>query len=273
MGEAAIHFFVIKVQDLPALNYLAAGYPRPVALAWINRGTDQALRPSTVEQLLRTMFNPDLSDNLRRLQANAGLRAEFETEGRRNGFHKAFRAALDDYVSACSHIVAGIFPDRSSAEAAIIGLKANRVPERAISQMWRTGQFIQPGSIIPKGHSKTSIASAASGGGIVGALLGVGLLLAPGIGGLAAAGGIAAQALGSIGAFGSALGATGGAIARMLTDIDVDGREAEFYAASVLKGSVVVGVDLHRSGLERHFVQELLHRHGARWPFGAGMEN
>ncbi|MCJ2178703.1 hypothetical protein [Novosphingobium album (ex Hu et al. 2023)] len=266
-GGVAIHCFVIKAMELPALNYLASGYPKPVTLEWINRGTDVKLKPSKVEQLLRTMFKPNISDSIAKDQANAGLRVGFDSESDRNRFAAEFRKALILQDNSTANVVSGVFPDRTSAEEAVLCLQANGVPGNAISLMWRAGQFMEPDGEFPKGHSKMSIAGATMGGGIAGALVGITLLAVPGVGVLATAGAVAASAVSSIGAIGGAIGATGGAIARLLTDIDIEGREAEYYAERVVKGMVFVAVDLPEAGLDRAFIQDVLQKQGASRPF------
>lgn len=255
------------MMDLPALNFLEVEYPRPTALEWINRGTDLRLRPSKVDQLLRTVFEAKPSASIVRDRNNAGLRAAFRSEQERNQFAEAFRRAQAIQQTVRLKSVSGAFPDRNLAEAAVTSLQANGVPRPAISIMWRTGQFIEPSGALPKGHSKASVASATAVGGIAGAIVGLSLLFVPGLGGIVAAGSIAAAAIGNIGALGSAVGATGGAIARMLTDIDVDGREAEFYESQVIKGLVFVSVEMPIAGLEPAFVHDVLEKHGARRPF------
>lgn len=63
MGQTvtAAPAFVIKAEELAALNYLDREHPRPREIEWINRGTDQILKPSTVDMLLRTLFRDVVS--------------------------------------------------------------------------------------------------------------------------------------------------------------------------------------------------------------------
>jgi hypothetical protein len=56
--------FVIKVDELPALNFLNPDHSRPLMTEWINRGTDQKMRRSTIDQMLRTMNQVDPSPSV-----------------------------------------------------------------------------------------------------------------------------------------------------------------------------------------------------------------
>lgn len=86
--------FVIKAEDLPLLNYLPGRIPRPRRLEWINRGTNQRLRFSSVAMLMRTLFREVRhSPSVRRLQKAAGLRVVFRDMEERQAFANAFRQA------------------------------------------------------------------------------------------------------------------------------------------------------------------------------------
>lgn len=88
-----------------------------------------------------------------------------------------------------------------------------------------------------------SVAAAVAGGGIAGALLGIGMLIiVPGLGAVAAAGAIAGS-VSSVASLSGIFGATGGAMVKMLTDHDVDGREANYYERQIRRGRVFVSVD------------------------------
>ena len=85
--------FVIPAQHLPALNSIAPDYPRPKRLEWINRTTDQPLRRTTVEMLLRTLFQTRTSQSAARLRCSSGLRVVFANEADRWTFAMQFRDA------------------------------------------------------------------------------------------------------------------------------------------------------------------------------------
>lgn len=112
------------------------------------------------------------------------------------------------------------------------------------------------------GASKGSVAAAVAGGGVVGALLGVAALAVPGVGPLAAAGAIAASAVPTGAGVGAAVGATGGAIARMLGDHDVEGRDAEYYEEHINRGGIFVSVDTRRAEGTSETTRDILRSHG-----------
>lgn len=86
--------FVIKAEELPALNRIGADFPRPQALEWIDRGRDTKLRPTTIEMLVRTLFRDTPSPSVKRLHHSAGLRVVFRSESDRQLFATMFRKAL-----------------------------------------------------------------------------------------------------------------------------------------------------------------------------------
>ena len=84
-------YFVIRAEDLILLNQLPADHPRPVGLEWINRGTDQKLRPSSVDLLLRTIYRSiSPSPSVARLHHSAGLRVRFGSNDDREKFATTF---------------------------------------------------------------------------------------------------------------------------------------------------------------------------------------
>lgn len=228
-------FYVIKVDELPALNYLNPDHSRPVLAEWINRGTDQKMRRSTIDQLLRTLNEPSPSPSVSQMQQSAGLRLAFATDADRDNFANAFSAARLQLGAAHQHHVTAVFDDLVHAERVVEQLLQADVPRHAITVLSRAGQL----AILDddwRGHSKSSVAAAVTGGGLTGALFGIGVLaLVP------AAAPIAAFS--SVASVSAIFGATGGAMLRMLTDKDVDGREANYYEKQIRRGRVFVTVD------------------------------
>ena len=236
--------YVIKAEELAALIFLNPGHPLPLTIEWINRGTDQKMRRTTIDQLLRTLQQRDASPSVKRLQQSSGLRLEFSTSHARDAFATAFAAALVQFGVTRQFLISSIFDDMPAAEQAVGALKAAGIPADAISIFCRTGQSPGPESVVGRGHSKFSVASAIAGGGVAGALLGAGLLtVVPGVGPIVAAGVIAGAAIPSVTAVSAALGATGGAMARMLSDRDVDGREANYFEKQIKRGRVFLSID------------------------------
>lgn len=260
--------FVIRAEDLPAVYYLAVTHPRPKSVEWINRGTNQRLRPTTTDMLLRTLFQPTDSPSVQRLRETAGLRIAFRSERDRALFANEFEKARERERAAKAHVVSAIFDSRDKAEEAISGLRAAGFPEHSISLLCRASQFMDPEAEWPKGHGPLDVAGAVAGSGVAGALLGLAFLLVPGVGTVAAAGAIATSAIGSVASVSGIIAATGGAIAKMLTDHDVDGVSAAYYDRQIQRGKVLVSVDSKVPKVDRALAQEILASFGGRTPNG-----
>ncbi|MDE2561334.1 MAG: hypothetical protein KGL48_03725 [Sphingomonadales bacterium] len=255
--------YVIKVEELPILNQLEANHPRPCKVEWINRGTDQRLRKSSIDVLMRTLFQDMASPSVVRLHRSSGLRVIFASSKEREAFAAAFEIARIRKNENSRHIVTCIFDGRDHAGRAIDELIKAGVSKDAISLLWRTSQFIDTDVEWPEGHSKMSVAGATAGGGVAGALAGVALLMLPGIGPVAAAGAIAASALSSVAAVSSIIGATGGAIARMLTDNDVDSVLANYYEQKIRNGKLFVSIENYESAISYEIISEIMRKnHG-----------
>lgn len=256
--------YVIKAEDLRAINYLATDHPRPRSVEWINRGTDQTMRPTTTAMLLRTLYKTTRSPSVQKLHDSAGLRVVFRTEKDREAFAAAFRKACQQEQVLKDDVICAMFDDREAAEKAISGLRERGVPMRAISMLFRASQFMDTEAEWPEGHKPFSVAGAIAGGGVAGALVGLGVLLVPGVGPVAAGGAIAASALSSMASVSGVIGATGGALAKMLTDHDVDGVTATQYDDEIRRGKVFLSVDTRIAGGLGDTAAEIMERHGGR---------
>ncbi|WP_427965044.1 hypothetical protein [Altererythrobacter sp.] len=256
--------YVIKAEELLAINYLPPDHPRPRHVEWINRGTDQKMRPTTTDQLLRTLYQNTDTPSIRKLHETAGLRVQFRTDAERDRFAAAFAKARELEHVRKDHVLTALFESREEAESAIKELDREGVPSDAISLLCRASQFMDPDTNWPDGHSTVSVASAIAGGGVAGAVLGVGILLVPGVGPVAAAGAIAGSALSSIASVSGIIGATGGAIAKMLTDHDVDGVSAAQYDTQIKRGKIFVSVDTHVGNIDPVAVSAIFERFGGR---------
>ena len=261
--------FVIKPDELAALNYLSPDHPHPQRIQWINRGTDQELKPSTVAMLLRTLYLDIASPSVVRLHRSAGLRVVFRNERDRERFARAFAAARDQVNSTQRHLVTAVFDGRMQADRAVAELKEAGIPEQSISLLWRANQFLDPQTDFPEGHSKLSVVGATAGGGVAGAIFGIAVLAVPGVGPMAAAGAIAASVIPSVAATSGILGATGGAIARMLTDHDVDGVSATYYQQQIQRGKIFVSVDTRIAKGQRDTARLIMRQCGGRAPRSA----
>ncbi len=256
--------FVIKTEQLAGLNYLASNHPRPQQVEWINRGTDQKLRRSSVDMLLRTMGHDIASPSVVRLHRTSGLRLIFKTEKQRSQFSTAFEAARHQVLGCQHHVVTGIFDDREQAERAVSELKQGDLPEESISLLWRASPFMSPDFEWPPGHKKRSVAGATASGAIAASIFGVGLFMIPGIGPVAVMGPIAEAAMTSLSAFSAIIGATGGAIAKMLTDYDVDSVSAIYCQQQVKRGKIFVSVDTRIAQGQGRYAKEMLRQLGGR---------
>jgi hypothetical protein len=263
--------YVIKAEELSALNYLDPGHPQPLLIEWIDRGTDKPLRPTTVEQLLRTQTNIEASPSITRLRDAAGLRAVFETSAERDRFAGAFTAARAKLAVRKQYMLAAIFGNIANAEAVVAELKRAGIPEDSISLLWQAQH--NPAAINgpEAGHTRFSIAAATAGAGVAGALLGVGFLaLIPGIGAIAAAGAAAAVTIQSVATISGIFGATGGAMAKMLTDLDVDDRDVGYFETQIRRGRVFLAVDTRIAKSHSARAREILLTHGGRKPEHSG---
>ena len=266
MGDsgASAHAFVVKAEELPALYYLDEAHPRPLALEWINRGTDQPLRRTTVEMLLRTLFGPVKTPSVRKLHRSAGLRASFRSERERGQFAKVFKSAIDEMHRARQHVIMAVFEQQDSARKAVGKLTIEGIPEEAISMVWRASEYLSEKYEPAEGHGTTEIAGVVAGAGLAGAVLGVATLMIPGVGPVAVAGAMAAQAIPSVAAVSSVIAATGGAIAKMLTDADVDGVSATLYEREITRGRIFVSVNTDGLDADRDRIEQILAKEGGK---------
>lgn len=162
------------------------------------------------------------------------------------------------------NVISAVFDSRQEAQRAVEELRSAGIGDSAISIVGRPDGHSADGGDdnADDGHSKGGIAAAVAGGGVAGALLGVAALAIPGVGPLAAAGAIAASAVPTGAGIGAAVGATGGAITKMLTDHDVDGRDAEYYEERIQSGGVFVSVDTRQAGGQAELARDVLQRNG-----------
>lgn len=255
--------YVIKPEELLALNFLDDDHPRPADAEWINRGTDQKLKPSTVQMLQRTLFRDMAPPSVVQLHRSAGLRVIFHTEQERQEFAAAFAAARAKESQRRKSTVTATFDSRAEAEEAITALVDAGFSEERISLLWRVSQLEGSNLRFREGHSVLSVASAIAGGGFAGALLGAAVLIIPGLGFVAAAGAIAAAAP-SVAGVSGVIGATGGAITRMLDDHDVEGIAANHYEQQINRGKVFVTVDVTDDDARRDEARSLFRQFGGK---------
>lgn len=264
MQHAISQCYVVPAMQISALNYLAPDHPTPAEVHWINRGTDQFLRPATVDQLLRTMHREKTSPSVARLREAAGLRAVFTSDFQRNDFARRFRQALGEEKNHNKHVAAAAFPTREAAELATSRIVEAGIPRDAVCILYKASQFLEKEVGHPGGHTRAKVAGATAGGGVLGAMFGLAVFSVPGVGPVAAAGMAAASAFSSVAAISGVIGATGGALARMLSDFDVDCLAAGFFEQQLRQGGVLVTIDSRICKQDRDIITQVMLLNGGR---------
>lgn len=257
-------FFVIKAEEILALNYLPPRFPRPCQIEWINRATDRQLSPSTLEQLMRTYHREDPSPSVAELKHVAGVRAIFETPTNRNAFASLFAEARKLEQVERGNLVTAIFASMTEANTAAERLWKAGVPESALSFLWRANAFLQGEVTAPKGHSFKTVASRVTGGGVVGAAVGTAVLLLPGVGQVAVAGGVLLSAYSAVATASGMIGATAAAIGTMLSDLDVDDFCHNHLEEQLQRGRIFLSVDLRAAATETGELASLLDNCGGK---------
>lgn len=256
--------FVVRAEDLGALHHLPQNCPRPLDRVWINRATNRRLASSSVELLLRTLYNDIGSKSVVELHRNAGLQLSFEKESERLQFASQFDHAKAELRELGRTHASAIFDTMQSARDAAATLLKDGMEEEAVSLFWRANLFLDPSIEWHKGHGTLSVASAAMGGGAAGLALALAAVLVPGLGQVAAAGAAAATGLSAITSFGGVVGATGGVIAKMLTDNDVDGNAADFYEQQIERGKILVSVSLKSTDVSEGYIRRVFRENGGQ---------
>jgi hypothetical protein len=257
-------FHVIKPEDLSALDFLTSDHPRPVAVQWINRGTDRPLRKQSIDLLLRTLFSDILSESVVKLHRTSGLRVEFRSETERHRFAREFASAKSIEQRQSTDRITMMYSEQALASAAAEALVESGIPKGAVSILWRAGRFMDADTRWIEGHSLLSVASATAGGSIAGLALGVALIAVPGVGQIAAVGGLAASAASSAPALVGIFGATAAAIGKMLTDPDVEDFARKQFMERRNTSPVFVSVDLSLAQGARTVAGAVMKQSGGR---------
>lgn len=258
------YFQVLKPEELTALHFLPNDHPRPIGVDWINRGTDRPLRKQSVDLLLRTMFADILSPSVVKLHRSSGLRVQFRTEAERLLFARQLSDAKKLEEATWSARLTMTFDSHHKAVEASDDLVRLGLPQDSVSILWRTAQFIDTEYEWLEGHSLASVASTTAGGSIAGLALGAALIAVPGIGHIAAMGGLAASAVQAAPVVSGIFGATIAAIAKMTSDTDVEGVALQQYADNRHAGRSFVSVDLSNSQDLSEQAWAILKGHGGR---------
>lgn len=257
-------FHVIRPEELSALNFLPGSHPKPVAAQWINRGSDRPLRQQSIDLLLRTLFSDILSESVVKLHRSSGLRVAFQSEAERHKFAQEFAAAKATEQKSWSNRITMMFGQQAAAGAAAEELIGSGIPERDVSILWRASRFMDADTQWIEGHSLLSVAGATAGGSIAGLALGVALIAVPGIGQVAAVGGLAVSAAQSAPVFAGIFGATAAAIGKMLSDPDVEDVAKRQFVARRKPSPVFVSVDIDESSGVLDQAKAIMRRHDGR---------
>lgn len=256
--------YVIKAEELLALNYLPERHVAPQRIEWINRANDRQLSPSTLEQLLRTYHRADPSPSVLQLRQTTGVRAIFASDEQRNTFAREFTEALTAQKAESAHLVTAIFPEMAEAESVAAAVLKRGVPETGVSLLWRANAFMGSEVDLSEGHSKGRLLATITGGGIAGAALGVAILVLPGVGPVAATGAVLASAYSSVATASGIIGATGAAMATMLSDRDVDDYASNHLEEQLKKGRIFLSVDLRGHSVSESAIRDLMESQGGR---------
>ena len=132
--------FVIKPEEIAALNYLSSNHPRPQTVEWINRSMDRKLRQSSVDMLLRTLHRDISSPSVVKLHRDSGLRVVFTSERDRNAFSRLFAEAKREFQRARSRCWRGRISSSNRPENGLAATASSALPPRRpaeASPVWR----------------------------------------------------------------------------------------------------------------------------------------
>ena len=258
------HHYIIRADELAALNFLPANHVKPASAQWINRGTNRVLRKQSVDLLLRTLFSDILSESVVNLHRSSGLQVAFLSEHDWRQFSKQLAIAKAAELETWSNRLTMMFDHQSNATDALAELVAEGIPKRAISMLWRAGQFMEPDGQWMDGHTVRAVAGATASGSIAGLALGVALIAVPGVGQVAALGGLAATAAHAAPAIAGIFGATAAAIRKMLSDPDVDDIAIRQLASRRSASRVFVSLDLIEAPEGVAVARSIMRRNGGR---------
>lgn len=149
------------------------------------------------------------------------------------------------------NVVSAVFDNRMQAEQCVMQLRANGVPDDAVSIVAQhegdvTATHMNGSNADDHSDNKGSGAvKGALAGGTVGALFGLAAFLIPGVGPFVTAGWLATTLgyAGGAAASGAIVGATAGTIAGLLMNYGVSEEDAHMYEQRLSQGGVVVLVD------------------------------
>jgi hypothetical protein len=248
--------YVVKALDIPALRFLDETCPAPQKIEWINRANDRRLRESTISQLNRTLQMPNVSPSVRQLHHTSGIRTCFGREQERNLFARCFARAQEKHTEFQTHFVTANFTTLDAAKSATAYLLDCGVAAQDIHLIQSCDMLDVSRLELPDGHGKLELVGTLTVGGLLGMAIGLAAVCMPAIG--LAGGLLAAQTATIAPTVGGLLGVTGSAMTKMVSDHDVDGNALSYYAKKILRGAILLSVDLRDSNRLRPGVEQLL---------------
>lgn len=255
--------YVVRALDIPVLRFLDASCPQPRKIEWIDRASDRRLRPTTVWQLNRTLQMPGVSPSVRRLHENSGIRSIFDSEAERNSFSRYFATAKSVEGAFRKDFVTASFKSLPETTAAITQLLEMGFAAQTIHVVQSQDALDESRMDLPHGHGKLELASNMTIGGLLGMALGL-AVLSVNVAGVVAVGGLlATSTMGVVPAISGLLGVTGSAMAKMVSDHDVDGNALAYYQRQIQRGAVLLSLDLRGCSASRSGVEQLLIALGA----------
>lgn len=255
--------YVVRALDIPALRFLDANCPQPRKIEWIDRTSDRRLRPTTVWQLNRTLQMPSVSPSVRRLHENSGIRSAFNSETERNAFARYFTTAKSMEGDFRANFLTASFKSLQEAATATTHLLEIGLPAHAIHILQSKSLLDMSKLDLPDGHGKLELANDMTIGGLMGIALGLVVLAVPVAGVVTLGGLLTTSAAGMVPAISGLLGVTGSAMAKMVSDHDVDGNALAYYQRQIQRGAVLLSLDLRECPASRIGVEQLLLALGA----------
>ncbi|WP_271077112.1 hypothetical protein [Aurantiacibacter sp. MUD61] len=256
--------YVIKSEELVALNYLPRNCPSPVSIEWIDRGTNRNLSPTRRGELIRTYHRPSPSPGIMKLREAAGIRVTFHSEHDRFSFASLLLAAKERAKADQDRYLTGIFASIGEAEKATRHLAEAGVAEERVAMMWHANRFMDSEFEAPVGHRRRKVLAGVSGGGLAAAAVGTAILLLPGVGPVTVTGAVLASTYSAMATTSGIIGATGAALATMLTDKDVEEVAVNHLEEQLRRGHIFVSVDHSACDIPKEEIVEALETSGGR---------
>lgn len=169
------------------------------------------------------------------------------------------------------NIVSAVFDNQAQAEQALAQLRAQGIPDRAISIVAQHSDNLTTGhsdvkSLDDHDNKASGLTKGTLAGAGIGALFGLAALAIPGVGPFITAGALA-EVLGVTGgavAAGAIVGGTAGGLSALLLDYGVSREDAAYYEQRIHQGGVFLAVDVTDAPQNEAIVRTTLQQAGGR---------